>query len=92
LLAIRASSARTNVRAANSSLAAPAKGAMDNWMARRASATASFDPPTNVQELNTANIEWPSWLSPDRCRLYFSRTTGPTGVVPRSIYVATRTM
>jgi Tol biopolymer transport system component len=69
----------------------PAKGGMDIWTTKRASIGDNFDPPTNVQELNTANYEWPDWLSPDRCRLYFTRTTG--GVVsPRSIYVATRTM
>ena len=69
----------------------PAKGGMDIWMAKRASTTDTFDPPTNVQELNTANFEWPDWLSPDRCRLYLTRTTG-TVTSPRSIYVATRTM
>jgi len=52
---------------------APAKGNFDIWMARRASSTAAFDPPVNVQELNTANEEFPSWISPDNCRLYFSR-------------------
>ena len=70
----------------------PAKGGMDVWIAKRASVTASFDPPTNVQELNTAQGEWPDWLSPDRCRLYFTRTPSAGTSSPRSIYVATRTM
>jgi hypothetical protein len=64
----------------------PAKGGRDIWMARRSSTTASYDPPVNVQELNTAADEYPSWLSPDNCRLYFSRS-GPTG---DKIYVAER--
>ena len=54
----------------------PAKGGMDIWMTKRASTTASFNPPTNIQELNTANYEWPDWFSANRCRLYFTRTNG----------------
>ena len=62
---------------------------MDIWMTMRASVSDDFAPPSNVQELNTASFEWPDWLSPDRCRLYFPRAAGAvTG--PRSIYVATR--
>ena len=47
-------------------------------MATRASRVVSFDPPVNVQELNTADEEFPSWISPENCRIYFSRK-GPTG-------------
>jgi hypothetical protein len=55
-------------------------------VAERASRTADFDPPVNVQELNTGADEHPNWLSPDRCRLYFQRY-GATGY---KIYVASR--
>jgi hypothetical protein len=57
-------------------------------MTKRASTTANFDPPVNVQELNTANEDWPDWLSPDRCRIYFERG----GTSGRKIYVAERSM
>jgi hypothetical protein len=63
----------------------PAKGNFDIWKASRASTSASFDPPVNVQELNTANTEWPEWMSPDHCRLYFSRS-----VANQKLYVASR--
>ena len=65
---------------------APAKGSFDIWMAKRASRSANFDPPVNIQELNTANLEEPSWISPDKCRLYFTRY-GATGY---KIFVASR--
>jgi hypothetical protein len=66
----------------------PAKGGFDIWKATRASTAASFDPPVNVQELNTTSTEWPDWLSPDHCRIYFTRN-GTTGY---KIFVATRSM
>lgn len=65
---------------------APAKGNVDIWMTKRAAASDPFEPPLNVQELNTSALEWPDWLSPDNCRLYFDRD-GATG---RRIYVAER--
>jgi hypothetical protein len=52
---------------------ATAKGGYDIWMAKRASRNANFDPPVNVQELNTSADEGASWISPDKCRLYFQR-------------------
>jgi len=64
----------------------PAKGADDIWMTKRSSVSAAFDPPTNVSELNSSAAEWPDWLSPDRCRLYFTRN-GSTGL---KLYVAER--
>ena len=63
------------------------KGNSDIWMARRASPTANFDPPVDVQELNTPDEEWPDWMSPDRCRMYFTRNVSGTA---RTIYVAER--
>ena len=59
-----------------------AKGGYDIWMAKRASRTANFDPPVNVQELNTSADDGASWISPDKCRLYLHRNG--------SIYVAER--
>jgi Tol biopolymer transport system component len=63
-----------------------AKGEEDIWMARRASREANYDPPMNVSELNTAAAEFPTWASPDGCRLYFYRVD-PNG---SKIYVAER--
>jgi hypothetical protein len=51
-----------------------ARGGDDIWVARRASPTANYGPPVNVQELNTGYDELPSWISPDGCRLYFHRS------------------
>ncbi len=65
----------------------PAKGNLDIWRATRASRTASFNPPVSVEELNTSNEEVPDWLSPDLCRLYFTRN-----VSGNKIYLATRSM
>jgi hypothetical protein len=56
--------------------------------ASRASRTASFSAPVNVEELNTANEDLPGWLSPDLCRLYFT-SNGGSG---RKIFVAARSM
>lgn len=41
------------------------------FMARRASANATFGTPTPVAELNTNGDEFPSWISDDDCRLYW---------------------
>jgi hypothetical protein len=64
----------------------PARGDLDIWVSKRASRDVPFEAPVNVQELNTAAGEDPEWISPDNCRLYFSRS-GPTGV---KIYMAER--
>ena len=63
---------------------APAKGGLDIWMAKRTSADAAFEPPVNVQELNTAGHEVPDWISPDRCRIYFDRL-GANGTVAQDL-------
>jgi hypothetical protein len=67
---------------------ATAKGYFDIWMAKRASRADDFGPPVNVQELNTALEEFPSWVSADNCRIYFSRST--SGTSGERIYVAER--
>jgi hypothetical protein len=64
-----------------------AKGTFDIWMAKRASLGAAFDPPVNVQEVNSSAIEEPSWISPDNCRLYLYRQGADTYY---KIYVASR--
>jgi len=64
-----------------------AKGTFDIWMAKRASLSAAFDPPVNVQEVNTSAIEEPSWISPDNCRLYLYRQGADSYY---KIYVASR--
>jgi hypothetical protein len=55
-------------------------------MTKRASTSDTFDPPVDVRELNTGDREWPSWVSPDRCRIYFNRQAGSF----LKIYVAER--
>jgi Tol biopolymer transport system component len=61
----------------------PAQGSFDIWVTKRASTSLPFEPPINVRELNTSFLEWPDWISADRCRLYFDRGD-------RNIYVAER--
>jgi hypothetical protein len=61
----------------------------DIWMVRRDAPTATFGPATRVAEVSTAAIvDFPTWLSPDNCRLYLSSTRGGNGIF--RIYVATR--
>jgi Tol biopolymer transport system component len=64
-------------------------GQRDIWMSTRAVATDGWGAPTSVAELNTPYQELPSWLSPDKCRLYFG-SDRPGGMGGRDIYVAER--
>jgi len=49
-------------------------GRWEIFMATRASVNDSFGVPAAVEELNMEGADQaPSWLSPDRCRLYFHR-------------------
>jgi hypothetical protein len=43
--------------------------------------------PVPLNELNTADAEVPTWLSPDNCRLYFHSTRAGN----ESFYLAERT-
>jgi hypothetical protein len=62
------------------------QGNYDIWMATRASSSDLFGPPTNVTEVNSADDEWPSFVTRDGCTLYF--TSNRDGyLLP---YVATR--
>ena len=60
----------------------------DIWIAVRASATVNWPTPTVVTEVNSPQIDVPSWISPDLCRLYL--TSYRNGGVPKP-YLATRT-
>jgi hypothetical protein len=46
---------------------------LDVYMARRASPAVPFEPPTKIPGLDTPGDEYPSWLSPDGCRLYITK-------------------
>jgi Tol biopolymer transport system component len=59
----------------------------DVWVAVRTSATVNWPAPSLVAEVSSPQIDVPSWLSPDLCRLYL--TSYRTGT-PKP-YVATRT-
>jgi hypothetical protein len=52
-------------------------GDFDIWVAHRGRVDAAFDQPTPVLELDTPALEAPGFLSPDLCRLYFHRASGP---------------
>jgi Tol biopolymer transport system component len=69
--------------------ATPEPGDYDIWMATRPSKSAAFESPTLVVGVNTVMGETPSWLSPDACRLYFTRRNG--NALAAQVYVATRT-
>jgi hypothetical protein len=62
----------------------------DILVARRTKTTEPFGPPTLVTELNTPSGEWPHWLSPDRCRLYFGSNRPGGAGAGSSIWVAER--
>ena len=56
------------------------------FVARRASTSVPFDPPTEVAELNMGSETEPSWISADLCRLYFHSTRLGTS----NVFVAAR--
>jgi hypothetical protein len=45
----------------------------DIWVSTRSSQSELFAPPVSVPELNGSAPDIPGWLSPDGCRLYFTR-------------------
>jgi hypothetical protein len=57
------------------------------WMATRISTDMPFTELTNLSELNTTGHNFPEWISPDGCRLYFGRSPAQGGVYS---YVAER--
>jgi Tol biopolymer transport system component len=64
-------------------------GLLDIWRASRASKNAPFGAPTNLSAINSAVDEWPSYVSADDCRLYFSSDRGG-GQGSHDLYVAAR--
>jgi dipeptidyl aminopeptidase/acylaminoacyl peptidase len=55
------------------------------WQANRATTADPFAHPRPIAELSTHRPEWPSWLSPDGCRLYFTRQSARSDA---DLYVA----
>lgn len=66
-----------------------AKGGLDIFRASRASASQPFGALTNVVELNTTFDERITWISPDRCRVYFDSTRS-SGAGANDVWVAER--
>lgn len=44
---------------------------LDIYTSTRASRLDAFSPPTRLPQLSTATIDYPLWLSPDGCELYY---------------------
>jgi Tol biopolymer transport system component len=63
------------------------KGGQDLYLATRADPNGAFAKPTPIAELNTDVGEQAGSISPDTCRIYFSRQGGPGG---QQIFVAER--
>jgi Tol biopolymer transport system component len=63
------------------------KGGQDLYLATRAAPTGTFGLPAPIDELNTNVTEQAGSLSPDACRIYFSRQGGAGG---QQIFVAER--
>ena len=51
------------------------------WVAHRATSTGTFGAAVKVTELDFGRDEFPSWVSPDGCRLYFSQNIDVGGGV-----------
>lgn len=66
------------------------KGGYDLWTTARASDGADWTTPVPIAELNSAASEFAGWISPDRCRLYFSSSVGTTNAAMQRLYVAAR--
>ncbi|MBN9166366.1 MAG: PD40 domain-containing protein [Myxococcales bacterium] len=63
------------------------RGGQDLFLATRANPNGTFGAPTPIDELNTSVTEQAGSLSPDDCRIYFSRFGGPGG---QQLFVAER--
>lgn len=50
----------------------PATLENDIWVARRSTVADGFGKSVRVSELSTPYDEYPTWVSPDHCRIYFS--------------------
>ncbi len=60
---------------------------LDIYSASRRSTSASFDPPTRL-DLSTTGVDWPAWITPDGCDLYY--ISKPTVASVAKLYVARR--
>ncbi len=65
---------------------------IDIWVATRASLADGFGPPVNAGDVNTADVDFPTWVSADACTLYYvSIQTDAVGTRHYDIFVANRT-
>jgi hypothetical protein len=63
--------------------------ALTIWVAHRTSTASPFGPAHKVVEVDLGHDEWPAWISPDNCRLYFTQfITLPAGVQAYRTFVA----
>lgn len=65
-------------------------GGYDLWISTRVSDSAAWSDPTPLAELNSAANEFAGWLSPDRCRIYFSSSRDTTDNLVQRAYFAAR--
>ncbi len=65
-------------------------GALDVWVATRSSSSVAFGQLKNVTELNTTADDRPSFITRDRCTLYFTRRASVDAGVVETIWVATK--
>jgi hypothetical protein len=65
---------------------AAAKGGSEIWIARRTTPTGIFAAPQLVADLNSPLDDYPVWISPDACTVYFA--SGPTTAT--DLFQATR--
>jgi hypothetical protein len=72
-----------------SSARAGTLGADDIWVARRASTSDPFGIIRNVTELNSPQLDIPTWVSADGCRILFA-SSRPGGKGDRDIWFAER--
>ena len=65
-------------------------GGDDIYYATRADTNAGFSIPIPLTSINSATGEYPTWVSPDGCRLYFASRDREGGVGNYDVYVASR--
>jgi WD40-like Beta Propeller Repeat len=68
------------------------KGGFDIWMSTRVSINLLYSSPAPITELNTADDDFPDYISPDGCTLYFHRSIFADGGPTKSIWVAHKSM
>lgn len=63
----------------------------DIWTAARSARDQPFGAPHPVAALNTASTEYPTWISPDSCRLYFMTDRTQSALRPNfELWMASR--